>query len=613
MQFYEGKIIFENCAEDFFELNEKIADEKFLPIIFSETVNQFKFLILADFLERIDKKQVEKIFEKFCTVKEIFLREITPSQAKKFLLKAERENFISSYLAHVQNNLRGQENFSLDYLDNPNLKIEEILLDFEPLNFSAAIKNFAVDKNFLEELKRIYSPNHPKKFFGHPVHYKISAKNLYGAKEIAKILCRALYENNRLVGGCVNFIYDVKFAEIDVENIFRQSKGATVIIELKNLDEFFCELVKKFCDEVLFIFVGEKNFGGDLKIIELKENFLNREESFIFLKNLLTEKILSYNDAEIFDALGEKNFFCPSDIYEIFEKLREEHLSRKIYVDYKNFPRVEENFNAYKTLQNLIGLTEIKKILAQIIDNFKIQKLREEFGLKNFRQNMHMVFIGNPGTAKTTVARLFAQILNVKNFVECSRADLVGKYVGWTAPNVEKIFQKARGGILFIDEAYSLLDENFGNEAINEIVRQMELRRKNTIVIFAGYPEPMKNFLESNAGLKSRISFVINFPDYNIDELLKILKFMTREKNLKISAEVEKKCRKIFAEVYRKKNFGNGRFVRNLLEQAIFNQSQRILRENKKISRDELLTLKAEDFDEKIFVWDEDKKIGFIT
>lgn len=612
MQFYEGKIIFEDCAEDFFELNEKIADEKFLTIIFGAKVDEFEILILADLLERIDTRQVEEIFSKFCAVKEIFLREITPSRAKKILLKSERGNFISSYLSHIQNHLRGHENFSLDYFDNPNFKVEEFLIDFEPLNFHEVAKNSLVDKTFLEELKRIYSPNHPKKFFGHPVHYKISAKNIFGAKKISELLCRTLYTNNRLVGGCVNFIRDVKFDENDLENIFRQSRGAAVIIELKNFDEFFCELVKKFCSEVLFIFIGEGNFYSDLKVVELKENFLNRVESFDFLKNLLIGENLNYDDAEIFSELGERKFFTPSDIYKIFEKLRAENLIRKIYVDYKNLP-VEKNFDAYKMFQRLIGLTEVKKIFSKIIDSFKIQKIRADLGLENFHQSFHMVFVGNPGTAKTTVARLFAQILNVKNFVECGRADLVGKYVGWTAPVVEKKFREARGGILFIDEAYSLLDENFGNEAINEIVRQLELCRKNTIVIFAGYPEPMKNFLESNEGLKSRISFVINFPDYNVDELVEILKFMARQKNLKISAEVVEKCRKIFAEVYRKKNFGNGRFVRNLLEQAILNQSQRILRENKKVSRDELLTLKPEDFDEKIFIHGAETKIGFET
>ena len=360
MQFYEGKIIFEDCAEDIFELNEKIADEKFLPIIFSATVKEFEFLILADFLKRIDRQEVKEIFSKFCAVKEIFLREITPSRAKKILTKAENENYLSSYLAHIQTHLHGHENFSLDYLDNPNFNFEEILIDFEPLNFQTAAKNFAVDKNFLEELKRIYSPNHPKKFFGHPVHYKIFAKNFFGAKEIAKILCRALYENNRLVGGCLNFIRDVKFSEIDIENIFRQSKGAAVIIELKNFDEFLTELVKKFCNEVLFIFIDGENFFDDLKIVELKENFMNRAESFVFLKNLLSGENLNYDDEEIFDALGEKNFFTPSDIYELFEKLKRENLTKKIYIDYKNLNRVEENFDAHETLQSLIGLTEVK-------------------------------------------------------------------------------------------------------------------------------------------------------------------------------------------------------------------------------------------------------------
>ena len=320
MQFYEGKInILREKNFDVAEVNKILAeaDEKILPLIFGAKSDALEIILMADFLERVDEKQVEKIFSEFGAVKNIFLREILPSRAKKILQRAEEENFIGSYLAHVQNNF--QENFSADYFDNPNFKLEENLIDVEPLNFHEAMKNSLVDKNFLDELKRIYSPNHPKKFFGHPVHYKISAKNFSVAKKIAALLCRALYTNKRLVGGCMNFIFDVKescFGEIDIENIFRQSAGAAVILNLNGKNEiyknfatardevtnFFADLVKKYQSATLFIFVESessnftKKLAANLKIIELEEKILNRAEALETLKDLL--KNLNYGEAE---------------------------------------------------------------------------------------------------------------------------------------------------------------------------------------------------------------------------------------------------------------------------------------------------------------------------
>ena len=154
---------------------------------------------------------------------------------------------------------------------------------------------------------------------------------------------------------------------------------------------------------------------------------------------------------------------------------------------------------------------------------------------------MHMVFTGNPGTAKTTVARLFAQIMKengllpVGDLIEVGRADLVGKYVGWTAPTVKAKFAAAKGSVLFIDEAYSLVDDKdglFGDEAINTIVQEMENQRDDTVVIFAGYPDKMEQFLKKNPGLRSRIAFHIPFEDYKPAELLDIFTLMAKKQKL---------------------------------------------------------------------------------
>ena len=203
----------------------------------------------------------------------------------------------------------------------------------------------------------------------------------------------------------------------------------------------------------------------------------------------------------------------------------------------------------------MVGLSEIKKIVDEIIDNAHIQKIRSEMGMDSYKTSLHMVFTGNPGSAKTTVARLIAQIflkeeiLDTGKYIECGRADLVGKYVGWTAKTVRSKFREAKGGILFIDEAYSLVDDSnsFGDEAINTIVQEMENHRDDVIVIFAGYPDKMKDFLNKNEGLRSRIAFYLDFPDYNADELTEIIKLMADKKGYKLDKKIESTCHEIFA------------------------------------------------------------------
>ncbi|MBP3199636.1 MAG: AAA family ATPase, partial [Butyrivibrio sp.] len=199
---------------------------------------------------------------------------------------------------------------------------------------------------------------------------------------------------------------------------------------------------------------------------------------------------------------------------------------------------------------------------------------------------------------------------------ECGRADLVGNYVGWTAKVVKSKFREAKGGILFIDEAYALVDDSnsFGDEAINTIVQEMENHRDDVIVIFAGYPVKMKAFLDKNEGLRSRIAFHIDFPDYKAEELAQILDLMAGKKGYILADEAEAKCMEIFRSASQKPEFGNGRFVRTLLEQAEMAQAGRIMADysGKSIDRDALKVLKAEDFEVNAGkVGKEEKKIGF--
>lgn len=269
----------------------------------------------------------------------------------------------------------------------------------------------------------------------------------------------------------------------------------------------------------------------------------------------------------------------------------------------------------------MIGLTEVKTVIDEIIAASKVVRARERMGLNTQGASFHMMFSGNPGTAKTSVARLLCKILKEESaissgrFVECGRQDLVAKYVGWTARMVEDKFKEAQGGILFIDEAYALVDSSntYGAEAINTVVQMMENYRDSVIVIFAGYPEKMQTFLEQNEGLKSRIAFHLSFPDYSPEELTDILTLISQKRDYQIDEEAKEYCKELFCNAVKEDNFGNGRYVRNILDQAIIKQSARILKMETRedISREEICRLKREDFRIHEIVKKSEKRIGF--
>ena len=192
-------------------------------------------------------------------------------------------------------------------------------------------------------------------------------------------------------------------------------------------------------------------------------------------------------------------------------------------------------------------------------------------------------------------------LLSKGHLVEVGRGDLVGKYVGWTAQIVQKKFQEAKGGVLFIDEAYSLVDDrdgSFGDEAINTIVQEMENHRDELVVIFAGYPDKMEEFLNKNPGLRSRIAFHVPFADYNADELCMIADLMGEQHKVSFTDEAKKKLHEIFDDAKNREGFGNGRYVRNVLEMAQMNQAGRILQmDADKVSKKDITTITDSDIE----------------
>ncbi|HFI0217223.1 TPA: AAA family ATPase [Streptococcus suis] len=241
---------------------------------------------------------------------------------------------------------------------------------------------------------------------------------------------------------------------------------------------------------------------------------------------------------------------------------------------------------AEKRLHQMIGLQSVKKLIRQQVAFEQLSKLRKEKGYHVEESNGHLLFTGNPGTGKTEVARLYTEILYEhgliaeNKIVEVGRADLIGEYVGQTAPKIKKVFDSASGGVLFIDEAYSLIpqsERDFANEAIPTIIQEMENRRNEVVVIFAGYKDLMHNFIGTNPGLQSRISKIIHFEDYSVDELNEIFRIMLSNKGYSIESSCESALHLHFLSRIRNEHFGNGRYVRKLIEAILYQQATRVM------------------------------------
>lgn len=243
-------------------------------------------------------------------------------------------------------------------------------------------------------------------------------------------------------------------------------------------------------------------------------------------------------------------------------------------------------------LNKLVGLESVKSKVNDLIAFQKIQLLRKQKGLHSPKSTKHLAFVGNPGTGKTTVARIVGRIyrklglLSKGHFMEVSRTDLIAGYQGQTALKVKKIIEKAKGGVLFIDEAYSITEndhsDSYGKECLTELTKALEDYREDLVVIVAGYTEPMKQFFESNPGLKSRFNTFIEFDDYNLNELLDILKVMSKAEDYIIKGSALDMISKLFAEISetKKNGFANGRFVRNVFELMIMNHARRVVKIN---------------------------------
>ena len=474
----------------------------------------------------------------------------------------------------------------IEYIRKYNEKIEKQFISF---NMSI----FSNNKETIEEILRIL--NDTINFFEYMKNGDIGIISMYDLKsadDVAKI-----YTTNNNVIAFENFngFYSKEIKEKEsilhklIENIDEKEQNYLTVFIEKNKDELSEIFISS--DKIKSEFSTFKIIGVNPEIQEayndilekLKQNSEVSEEMQVnildYISNTLNKTELSYTEYR--DNLIQKISFT------------------KQVPEYEQNKSIEEIF---EELDSLVGLEKVKKMLRELVDLITLkEKSKDILNIKAL--NLHMVFLGNPGTGKTTVARIVSKILyNLKyikqdKLIEVTSKDLVAEYVGQTAIKTANVVQKALGGVLFIDEAYSLASgsgqgNSYNEEAVATLIQAMENNRDNLVVIFAGYTKEMQDFLNLNSGIVSRIGYTVEFEDYTTEELIKIFTSFMEKSGFVLSKEAIQKVKEIIEQNRNMKNFGNARFVRNIYEKTIVKHASNT---KDKKSKKALKTIEAKD------------------
>ena len=519
--------------------------------------------------EEIAQKNLVKLEEFYKKVDDAHLIDHSKLVLKKMIDYARKysEGIVKNYIPF---NMR-------IYADNDETLYDIVNLIIDSFTYFGYMKNdSAVERSFyiVEEgnhITDLYSQAHSLVIF----------------KDVAGLLNKDKATQDKLLNIWETVIYD--YSNLD---------GITTIVSDKN---------KEKIDELFATNLVLKNKIFDFELIstsantqEIYHQVLDAFKKDYTVSGEFDVKLLDY----ITETFPKSELTAPDYAQSLIEQILFNQTNNVI--DANSIPTYEKNKSIdeiFEDLNSLIGLDNVKDMLQDLVSLMKF-KSKTEGSLKIKDTNMHMVFLGNPGTGKTTVARMIAGILyNLKyidqnKLIEVSAKDLIGQYVGQTAPKTISVIEKALGGVLFIDEAYSLASKpgssasSFNEECIATLIQAMENYRDNLVVIFAGYNKEMDAFLKSNSGIVSRIGYTMQFNDYSLDELIEILKSMFKKAGFFIDESAIEAATKVIEEYRHAEGFGNARFVRNLYEKAIIKHASNTIDVKAKKA---LKTITAED------------------
>ena len=563
--------------------------DEFLKVQTEDFITDNRWILIKEsetyYLISQDDYSWREMIEKFRSIfeKKVSLDKFEVLTETDFLKKIERSN--RGDLIKFLLNSRNDTKYSL--MNSNAEKLQELNSIVGLTDFKNAVKELIAYLSFQNKIN-----NNEKQR-----HFYIFTGEQGSGRKFAIQFLESLFGLRAIVANCKDFflpkittedfpvVYDFFSArpnpKIEFFESLRQLEGHTLAIFMANNYQEAKEIEKELSE-----------INHRISIVPFPD--YQQEELASIGRMMLAKKMIRVNDDDFKNALSKKSRINNAKhIRQFVQEIIEFSVqtgydpSEDKEINLENFlicPKSQIGLSKTPedTLQELIGLTEVKNLLTQQIAFNKVNHLRKQ----NDTVNHHLVFSGNPGTGKTEVARLYTKILfnnkiiQENKLVEVGRADLIGEYIGSTAPKVKKVFDDAKGGVLFIDEAYSLIprhEKDYGHEAIATIIQEMENRRDEVLVIFAGYEDLMKEFLDINPGLSSRISREIRFEDYSSDELFAIIELMISRKQYQLKGDCKHKLYQHLSELERDSYFGNARYVRKLVDHIILYQAQRVI------------------------------------
>lgn len=567
--------------------------DEFLKVQTEDFITDNRWILIKEsetyYLISQDDYSWREMIEKFRSIfeKKVSLDKFEVLTETDFLKKIERSN--RGDLIKFLLNSRNDTKYSL--MNSNAEKLQELNSIVGLTDFKNAVKELIAYLSFQNKIN-----NNEKQ-----MHFYIFTGEQGSGRKFAIQFLESLFGLRAVVANCKDFflpkittedfpvVYDFFSArpnpKIEFFESLRQLEGHTLAIFMANNYQEAKEIEKELSE-----------INHRISIVPFPD--YQQEELASIGRMMLAKKMIRVNDDDFKNALSKKSRINNAKhIRQFVQEIIEFSVqtgydpSEDKEINLENFlicPKSQIGLSKTPedTLQELIGLTEVKNLLTQQIAFNKVNHLRKQHGIYNDTVNHHLVFSGNPGTGKTEVARLYTKILfnnkiiQENKLVEVGRADLIGEYIGSTAPKVKKVFDDAKGGVLFIDEAYSLIprhEKDYGHEAIATIIQEMENRRDEVLVIFAGYEDLMKEFLDINPGLSSRISREIRFEDYSSDELFAIIELMISRKQYQLKGDCKHKLYQHLSELERDSYFGNARYVRKLVDHIILYQAQRVI------------------------------------